>query len=253
MSSWLLLPSIGVFLELMLLARGLSARVFTRYYFFYIYICSSLVGTLAAVAIHASSPGSFAKWYWPIQFVTLIFGYGILLEILNHVLAPYPGAEKFARTSGLVAFAATFCFALIAPLVMPAWSASTVLEFERDSRFVQCIFIFVLLAVILYYAIPMGRNMKGMLVGYGLYIATSMMSLAIRAYGSASLMEVWRTIQPLSFDVSMFVWLVALWSYCPNPVPDASIRLEEDYEALALRTRNMMDSIRTHLRKAARA
>jgi len=243
----------GIVVELALLLRGLRTRLFRRYYFFYTYIGSVILGSAVLMTILLKMPGLYSKSYWPVQLITLVTGYGILLEILNQVLAPYPGAERFARLSGLAAFAAIFCFALIAPFLMPRWSPGSVIEFERDLRSVQALFIFGLLALIFYYAIPIGRNMKGMVFGYGLYILTSLVSLAVRSYAGPSFLRVWSVAQPLSLDVSLMIWLIALWSYCPNPVPDPTIHLEEDYEALVTRTKSVIGHIRTYLGKAARA
>lgn len=253
MFRWLLIPCAGVLLELVLLLRGLRLRPLGRYHFFYAYISCSIFGTIAGIMTRLIAPSSYQRWYWVIQLVTLVFGYGILLEILNHVLAPYPGADRFARISGLTAFGAIFCFALIAPVIMPHWSPGTVIEFERDMRCVQAIFIFGVLAVIFYYGIPIGKNMRGMILGYGLYIFTSLVSLALRSYAGTPFDKVWDVVQPLSFVTSLVIWLIALWSYCPNPAPDPTIRLEEDYEALVSRTKSVIGTIRTYLGKAARA
>jgi hypothetical protein len=237
----------GIVLEVLLLARGFRARLISRYPFFFAYSAAVL-----AMALLLIVPGLYDKLYWALQFLTLIIGYGILLEILNHVLAPYPGAEKFAKTSGLLAIAVIFCFALVFPHVRPQWSPGTSVEFERDLRTVQAIFISGLLAVVSYYGIVIGRNMKGMIVGYGLYIVTSLISLAVRAYAGASFTVIWRIVQPLSFDVSLVIWAVALWSYCPNPLPSPTIQLEADYEAFVSKTRKALGSVRGHLAKGAR-
>jgi hypothetical protein len=243
----------GIAVQLSLLVRSLQNHQFRRYYFFYTYIASGILASAVMITIALRMPDVYYKWYWPLQLATLVTGYGILLEILNHVLAPYPGADRFARISGLAAFGLIFCFAAIAPIVFPRLSPGTVIEFERDLRSVQALFIFGLLTLISYYGIPMGRNMKGMVLGYGLYIVTSLFSLAVRAYAGVRFYRVWQVVQPLSLDASFVIWLVALWSYCPNPVPDPSIHLEEDYEALASRTRNVIGMIRTYIGKAARA
>lgn len=253
MARWLIFSSAGSLLCLGLLVRGLSVRNLRQYYFFYAYTGSVIVGATLTIGVKLAAPQSYQQWYWPLQFVTLVTGYGILLEIMNHVLGAYPGAERFAKFSGIAAFAAIFCFALIAPRMMPHWSGGTVIEFERDMRCVQAVFLTGLLAVIFYYLIPLGRNMKGMIAGYGLYILTSLMSLAVRAYAGSGFDRVWDVVQPLSFDASLLIWLVALWSYCPNPVPDHTIHLEEDYEALVARTKNAMSAIRQYFGRAARA
>jgi hypothetical protein len=250
-----LIPGFGVGSELLVLLRGVRAHLLGTYHFFYTYIASIAVGSVALAVMLAigASPEQYQRWYWPLQLITLVTGYGILLEIFNHVLAPYPGAAKFARFAGVGSFAAIFCFALIAPLVMPHQSRGTIIEFERDLRCVQALFICVLLAVISYYGVGIGKNIKGMVFGYGLYILTSLISLAVRAYAGPSFDAVWDIVQPLSFDTSLLIWVVALWSYCPNPVPDSSIHLEEDYEALVARTKSAMGVIRAYIGKAAGA
>jgi len=248
-----LVEGAGIAVELSLLVRALRVRLVPRYYFFYTYITSVMIGSAILMTILLRMPALYQKWYWPLQLATLVTGYGILLEILNHVLAPYPGAERFARISGLVAFGAILCFAMIAPRVIPQLSPGTVIEFERDLRSVQALFIFGLLALIFYYGIPIGKNMKGMVFGYGLYIFTILVSLALRSFAGASFTTIWSVVQPMTFDVSLVIWLVALWSYCPNPVPSPTIHLEEDYEALVTRTKSVIGHIRTYLGKAARA
>jgi len=252
MSRWLIM-GLGLLLEFSLLVRGVQARLTRRYYFFYLYVTSVIFFTAAMMLANWTGPSIYGRWYWPLQLATLVAGYGILLEILNHVLAPYPGAERFARFSGMAAFGAIVSFALLAPLLTPGWSSGSVIEFERDLRSVQAVFICCLLTVIFYYGIGMGRNMKGMIMGYGLYILTSLISLAVRAYAGRSFDQIWDVIQPLSFDISLIMWLIALWSYCPNPVPDHMIHLEEDYGALVAKTRSVMGAIRAYIGKAARA
>jgi hypothetical protein len=246
--SWIIW-SAGILMEALLLLRAFQARLLGKYSLFYLYSASVLLMALLLVF-----PGPYENWYWQAQFLTLIVGYGILLEILNHVLTPYPGAEKFARISGVVAFGAILCFALVHPLIKSQWSADgTMVELERDLRTVQAIFLFLLACVISYYGITIGRNMKGMMLGYGLYIATSLVTLAVRAYAGTSFFdEMHKVIQPLSFDISLVVWLAALWAYHPNPVPESGIQLEADYEACVARTRRMMGGMRASLGKVAR-
>ncbi len=248
MLSWVIW-SAGILMEALLLLRAYQARLLGKYSLFYLYSSSVLV-----MAILLVFPTPYAHWYWQTQFLTLIIGYGILLEILDHVLAPYPGAERFARISGIVAFALILCFALLHPLMKSQWSADlTMVELERDLRTVQAIFLCGLLCVISYYGIAIGRNMKGMMAGYGLYIATSLVSLAVRAYAGTSFFdEMHKVIQPLSFDISLVIWLAALWAYHPNPVPEPGIQLEADYEACVARTRGLMGGMRSSLGKVAR-
>jgi hypothetical protein len=117
---------------------------------------------------------------------------------------------------------------------------------------VQATLLVCILAVIRHYEIPIGRNMKGMILGYGLYVGTSRVSFAVRAYAGMWLTSFWIFARPISFVISLFIWLIALWSYAPNPAPRSDIHLEEDYGALVLRTRALLGTMRGYLFKAVR-
>jgi hypothetical protein len=117
------------------------------------------------------------------------------------------------------------------PFLMGEWSeAGTEVDLERDLRTVQATFLFGLL---------------------GVSIATSLASLAVRSYAH-SFDAAWNTIEPFSYLVSVSIWLTALWSYHPSPVPALAIRPETDYEDLVSRTQTMMGAVRSHFAKAAR-
>jgi len=246
--------SAGILLELMILVRALQQRLIRKYAYFYSYAVSVLLGTLLLSGVRVSRPGLYPSCYWSVQFVTLLFGYGILLEIIQHVLSPYPGAERFARLAGVGLLAGILCFALVYSRVAPGSShGQVVVEFERDLRTVQTLLLFSLLGVISYYGIPIGRNMKGMILGYGLYVGTSLISLAVRAYAESWLELVWVFAQSISFALSLLIWLVALWSYAPNPAPGPAVGLEEDYGALAMKTRALVNTMRAQLLKVVRS
>jgi hypothetical protein len=63
----------------------------------------------------------------------------------------------------------------------------------------------------------------------------------------------WVFAQAISFAISLLIWLVALWSYAPNPAPGPTVGLEEDYGALALKTRALLHTMRAQLLKAVRS
>jgi hypothetical protein len=246
---------VGLALRSIILFRAVQTRVVRGYAFFFLYVFTTCIGDVLLYLAWVSHPALYQKTYWAMQFLTLAIGCGIVLEIFRHVLDPYPGSAKFASVVVLVTFGAVFFFALLYQIAAPNWALQrgTAVELERDVRTIQAIFLFGVFAVISYYRIPIGKNLKGMIAGYGLYIGTSLAVLALRAYDARRVFErTWSVSQQVSYDVSLLIWLIALWSYFPNPVPDASIHLEQDYEALAARTKRTLVAMRSHLARAAR-
>lgn len=254
MVEFLAIGTVGLLPAFLILLQALRTRNLARYGYFHCYVASAVFGSVILILIRIADPLLFQKCYWPIQFITLILGYGIILEILRHVFSPYPGVERFARLLGLATLAATCCFALVYPLIVPPPShVGPYGEIERGVRAAQTILLICVLGVISHYEIPLGRNMRGMILGYGLYVATSLVGLALAAHAGTWLITVWRYAQPISFDISLLIWLVALWSYAPNPVPNADTHLEQDYDALVVRTKVVIGVLRSHLFKAVRS
>jgi hypothetical protein len=235
-----------------ILWRSFRASTIRRYPYFYTYIASTFASIVLPV-IYLTDRPSYNRWYWPVQFATLVFGCGVILEIFQHVLSPYPGAARFGKIATFLAFGALFCGAAIYLIFHREGNfVTTGVELERNVRALQAVFLFVLLAIIFGYRIPIGRNVLGMMIGYGGYIGISLVSRAVEAYAAAWLRLVWIYVQPLSFQVSLLIWLVAMWSYHPNPAPNAAIPVEEDYELFAWRTRAALHSARAYLGRVTR-
>jgi hypothetical protein len=234
----------GLILRPLILTRGYQSRMLSRYAWFYWYILSGFTADAVLYLLW----GRYANLYWVFQFLTLAFGCGVLLEIFKHVLSPYPGAERFARILLLMTFVVIFLFGLIYPHINTSLTATrSHVELERDVRTAQTIFFVAILAVIFHYSIPRGKNMRGMMSGYGLYLCASLFTLTFRAYLGHGFDAIWRVLQPLFSSLTLCIWLYALWAYHPNPVPSTRIELESDYEELAALTKGRIDALRSHL------
>lgn len=237
----------GLLLRSAILVSGRHFRILRTYHWFYLYVLSGIVGDVAvAVGLRTASPW-YRPLYWTAQFVTMLFGCAVVLEIFRHVLRPYPGVERFARALILITFGAILVFPLFF-VVTDAASIGSFIELERDARTAQVFFLVLILAVIFHYGIPIGRNMRGMMLGYGVYVGASLFILAFRAYVGSDLDALWRIVQPLCSTLALCIWLRTMWGYCPAAVPDHNITLESDYEALAARTRQAVAALRSHVR-----
>jgi hypothetical protein len=247
----------GVAVEALILFVSFRRKLFTKYPLFYAYIASVLFFSIFMFLILLRSHDWYTHWYWIGQLVTLIIGYGVMLEILKQTLSPYPGAERFGTFVILGIFTVIFSYVIIQSLRMPHWSpASSTLEFERDLRGVQALVLVGILGVIFHYRIAIGKNLRGLIYGYGLYIGTSLMSLGLGAYAGSEAATHWNALQTFSYLVSLVIWAAAMWSYQPNPVPRGTGRgpggVEADYQTLVQKTRDMLDAMRSHITRVAR-
>ena len=243
----------GILLETIVLYRGFRSRLLLKYPFFYLYIASVLLGDSSLYFVRLVTPSLYSRWNLAAALVSLILGYGIVLEIFKHILTPYPGVEKLARAGGLIIAGLILSFATVYPL-MASTSARIfpIVQVERNFWAVQAIFLFGVLGLISHYRISMGRNLKGMAFGYGLSLATTLMALALRTYIGSSFRVARNYVETFSYLTCLSIWVVALWSDHPNPNSVHAMRLEEDYEVFVLRTKSMMGIMRSYLSRAAR-
>src|SRR5271155_5207842 len=252
MLSLLLWPA-GLLVELLLLVRSVQTKNLTKYIYFYAYIlCVFIVS--AGLFIGRSRVEFYEAWYWPTQFATLAMGCAVVLEIVRQALAAYPGAERFARRASCAVFAVTFCYVEWHVVRRTEWStAAATVELERDLRVIEALVLATVLAIVFYYRIELGRNVTGMIVGFGAYVGVSLTTLALRSFVGPRFDTAWALLQSASFVFGAAVWTVALWSYSPNPAPPPTERNDAGYDALVHGTRAQLQSVRSSLRGVARS
>lgn len=242
----------GILFQVLLLFRGWRSGSLNKYPYFYAYILTSFLAGSLSYAVFVTRPASYPAMFWPLEFLTLFIGCGLVLEIFRDVLSSYPGAERFAKSVCVITFVAIFLLGLVYSLISsPGSIAQSEVGLERNVRAVQILFFVAIVGTIFYYGIALGKNIRGMIYGYGLYLAVSVVAFALRLYYH-SRVDVLRTVRPMIFDVSLLIWLVSLWAYHPNPKPAPGDRLEEDYEAVASLTKARINALRGHLGRSTR-
>jgi hypothetical protein len=244
---------LAISLEALLLVRGLQEKLVRRFPLFYFYILFVFVEELLRYSSYWWSPNHYSQVYWATQFPTLVIGSAVVFEIYRIGLRSFPGTAKMARNLLLIVFGAIFAHSLANPSGgLFWWLARTSEDLERNLRIVQALAILTLVSVFLWYAIPFGRNLKGILLGYGFFIAARVVQYLLRDYFSDDIRPFWPYAQPASYLLVLGIWVSALWSVHAVPKMDPSPQLERDYEALVASTRSQLQRTLARLGWAAR-
>jgi hypothetical protein len=243
----------GLALEIVILVRGLQTRAISKYPYFYVYILCVFGVSTGLYASYRVSPTIYSQWYWRTQFATLLVGCGVILEILENALESYAGARRFL--SGLCAtiLAAVVGYAALkVSLGAVRFTPVTEAGMERDLRTVQAVFLATILAVVSYYGIGLGKNLRGLILGFGAYVGVSLMTLAVLSVRGHRFENISGPLQSGSYLFALAVWTVALWSYAPNPAADPFGRIEPDYDQLAGETRRKLEALRDYFKSPER-
>ena len=240
-------------LEGLLLFRALRGGFFWRYAVFYLYLSYVLSESLMRFYFYEFRPNLYSSVYWSSQFVSVTIGYAVIWEIFRQTLKDYPGAARVARTSLLTIFVLVLCKVFMNGLSGAVFSpTSTYVDLERYLRVVQVALLVTIVGFVAYYSISIGRNLKGMILGYGFFIGMTVIHLALRSYLGVAFQPVWQHLGWVSYSVALAIWCSTLWSYQPNPQPSSDVAIDRDYERVALRTAKLLAEARASLVKAIR-
>jgi len=240
-------------LETLLLIRAARTKLLKRFPVFYSYICCVLLIDLLAIPILKMSPSVYLLFYWSAEFLTAVLGYGVIVEIYNLSLKKYPGVARFVRVLLLFIFLAVGLKVSVnlfgnTGIALPF----AIGDLERTLRQMQALLLCCLLALFVYYKIPVNKNLRGLIFGYSLFIGANVILVTFITHPSTGLAAKMRDIEPAFYAISLLIWTAALWTSSPEPVLQGAQGIERDYEYLARETRTMLLRARAQLMRATR-
>ena len=203
-----------ILLELLLLGRSLWGAYFTRFPIFYSYISFVFLQSVARFAVYHLKPDWYGSVYWFTEFVAIIAGCSVVFEFCRLGLKSYPGVAKMARAGLIAAFLFTFSKVFFtAAQGADGWTPALTFLLERDIRFVQIVATVMLTATVLIYRIPLSRNLKGIILGYGFYLGTVVTNLTFLGLFGERIQSTASQVQAASYLATLLIWTVALRSY----------------------------------------
>jgi hypothetical protein len=238
----------GIFVLGVILVRSVPGKSLARYPLFYAYVASVLFTS----AFFYVKPSLYVRFYWTMQFVTLSLGCGVIFEISRFVFAEHVSLDRVVRWIMGTTFGMIFFLVAIHAFLLPHWNLSkNTADLERDLRLAQAVALLTIVFLTQYYGIEIGKNMKGMILGFGVYVGASIISLTLQLFVGDRFMPAWIIIQPSSYLAALLIWTVALWSYEPAPARSSEVT-DADYQRLAGRTRQVLGSIQKQLDRTPR-
>lgn len=240
-------------LETVPLLRAVRTRSIRHFAIFYSYLSIVLLTDLTLFAIYFRWPREYAYAYWSGELLGVLIGCALVWEVYSVAFARYPGAARVSRNVLLFLF-----IVAIARIAVKAWNSPkwipqrSTLETELDLRIIQLTLLLALVALFAYYAIPLGRNLKAIVYGYGFFLVTSVTGLALRNQAGDSFQRFWQYFQQSSYFAVLLIWCWGLWRYAPVPSPEREPALEADYERLVARTRSRFEVARARLLRGIR-
>lgn len=211
----------GAALEALLVWRLVKGGMVRRYVYFSIYVAYVVIQNIVLFGVFHLAPGHYAAWYWGSGAVHMCLRFLIVWEVFRQT---FPKASPLHR---MVSRQATLgAIALISVSTGMLWAIQTYskshsvnLAMERSFGFVQAVLILAILTLARYYHLPIGRNIWGIAVAFGMYSSLSTAVSAIMDLMRTSFFPYWYFLSPFSFVAMLGMWTWAVWTYAPNPIP----------------------------------
>jgi hypothetical protein len=227
----------GVALDVAILLRGGWTGLFRKYPLFYVYICCVVVKEVIGLLAYELAPGLYAPLYWPTELATVLASYAVIVEIFRQVLKHNPGAARLVQNLLLLLFAFMLVYASFDILRPGSLSLPrAIVELARDLRYVEGALLLIMLSLFVRYRISVSSNLSGLVFGYAFWVGINIITLALWFLPGNELSVRLRTLLPLSYNVALFIWCLALWAVQPDPVQPTDNEVERDYGLLAAKT-----------------
>lgn len=207
----------GSLIEVVILVRSIQCKSFAKYSLFYAYIVFLLCMSLFFRAAYIAMPSLIFRVYLPLQAITSALGCGVILEIIRHVFAGHVSLKRFARRAAVMVFGMIYLeVAILAVLLLHRNPTVHQTRLEMDLRVAQAVGLMAIIYLTGHYGIELGRNMRGMILGFGVYVGVSLISLPLRVFLDVQFNSTWRIIQTSAYLAALLIWAVALWTYEPD-------------------------------------
>lgn len=237
-------------LESVLLVRGMLGKWALRYRIFYGYIFFVLSQSLLRFAVYHSNARLYPYVYWLTELLAVLMGCAVTFEIYRVGLFAYPGTARMARNLLAIVFVLAATKALVDASSDPRWwPIATSTDLALALRTVQACSIGALVVLFLIYKVPFGRNLRGIVLGYGLFLALSVIQFAFISVQGVRFIAFWSIVQSLAYLSVLGIWTAHLWSYEQAPEPKATVRLELEYQRVAAATRERLREARGYVGK----
>ena len=194
--------------EAILLGRAVRGRFLNQFPYFYSYLFYVFCSSVLLFPIYLLRLQLYASAYWFYFLITILVEFAIVVEISDHTFRPYPAIRSLGRGIILLVLAA-FGIAFIIPALFRSHAPGMgFLDFSLRSSLTKAFMILALLAVVRHYRVALSRNVRGLVLGFSIYL---LMNVANFAEGRIPARWASSRIETTSHALSYVVQPVTQW------------------------------------------
>jgi hypothetical protein len=207
---------LGYILGGVLILRAARGEFLSRFVLFYSYVAYVLCGSAMANLVSWLRPEYYASTFWYYFLVGLLAEFAVVVEISDHLFAPYPAIQRLGRFLAVFICSALFLFYIFPSLTGADSLSLALLDFIKRATLTKALIVIAILAAARYYRLPLGKNVSGLIAGFGIYLGVTIANFSLaEVYGRAIYGRTFSVVGPLASTLCLLVWTVSLWRYQP--------------------------------------
>lgn len=180
------LPSLALYsgaaFETLLVWRLVKGGMLRHYPYFSFFVGYVVTQYIVGVAILRFAPAAdYAAWYWGSGAVNACLRFLVVWEVFRHTFpktSPLHRMVSRQATLGTIALI-TISTGMLWAIQTYSKSHSVYLAMDRSFGLVQAVLILAILTLARYYHLPLGRNIWGIAVAFGMYSSLSAAASAL--------------------------------------------------------------------------
>src|SRR5580700_5768540 len=218
----------GIVIDAVIVVRGFQAKLLRKYSLFFCYMAFMFSVEILRVCCDKFAHGLYSRVYWNSEVIVILASYAVIAAIYTRALADYPGIARLGfnflsltLVVTLIIVGTGFWYSSVA-----SWDSGTAV-LGRDLRYVEGALLLALLWLLRHYHISMGRNLRGLTLGYAFMIATDIMSRGSLFLSHGNAFSVFlRKVLPITYLITLIIWCASLWKAHPEHVRPADPEIE---------------------------
>lgn len=217
------LPCSGTILEGILLWRLSSQRLWRTYPFLTIFLLCVLLRDVSLFAVTWFRPDWFARFFWRTETISVFCRFLVNWEFIRSV---FPKDSKLQAVAWKCLFAVeVFVLPCIVLLTWGQVSSALYVRrfplFEQYLSLCQAVLLLVPAFVASYYRLEIGRRMRGVGLGFGIYASLCAANFAGLS-ASLGFFSVGRFLPPI---ISVLMFVIWLWAFCQEEEAESETRI----------------------------
>jgi hypothetical protein len=200
----------SIALQIVLGAVLVYKQMWRQFPIFTFYSLFSLFQSALGFAIRLK-PQAAAYLFFCCETIGFMLGLGVVYEVFNRLLTPYPALSKVASTAAKVTIVGLLLVAAAVVLFhAPVQGSRLVAGFvvlEQATRIAEVGLIVFLFSFSSVFGLHWRQGIFGMALGLGVFVSVELVGITLRAHYGNVAMPVFAITRSLSFNFSLLIWL----------------------------------------------